>query len=328
MNIMKTTITYVYVLVLTIITKILEPLFYTLAKKKAIHTNESLIVLCLAKNNAKQLQKTLKRFDKIKDYFTDFKVLVYENNSTDSTKDVLRKAKETYSFIEYYSFDYTDEELEKVATIRLKPSMKQCRIQHIAKGRNFLLEKVRDSFSTFSITLAFDSDVFYFNPYKIVSAVATFNKNECNVLSVNGLTKVFKYRDAYAFRSNSFPYGPEYLGQTWWSETVHQIQKRYKSNQLLPVYSAFGGAALYNTNEYVKGNYSALHTDTSLKVQKEISEVNPSSTRTDAAPINSPVENTNYTGPVVCEHVPFHYTFYKQGFTKQFIDTSWKMLFL
>ncbi len=288
----------------------------------------SLLVLCVTKNSGNQLQKTLERFSKIQNHFSRFKILVYENNSSDNTKEVLKEAKLRYSFLDYFAFDYTQEEIDSIAPIKHKPRMIPCGVQMIAHGRNFLLEKAKDVSSDYEYTLVFDPDVFYFNPRQIVKAVKTFQKLGAHVLSVNGLTKALKYRDAYAFRSKNFLYGPEYLGQTWWKEIVHHIQKRFIINKKIPVYSAFGGAAIYNTKEYIKGQYSALHTDISLMVQKEIIECNPNSLRLDSAPLDSPIENTNYTGAVVCEHVPFHYSLYNEGFTKQYIDTSWKILFL
>ena len=289
---------------------------------------KSLLVLCVTKNSGKQLEKTLKKFAKINKYFSDFKVLVYENNSTDTTKVVLKTAKDKYTFVDYYSFDYTKEEIDTIAPFKHKPRMIPCGIQMIAYGRNFLREKAKDFAENYENVLVFDPDVFYFNPYEIVKRLDKFINNDYNVMSVNGLTKALKYRDAYAYRSQENFYGPEYLGETWWKEDVHKIQKRYIAKKLVPVYSAFGGAAFYKTKEYITATYSALHTTESFDWQEDLLKSVPALERKDAAKIREPIENTNYTAPVVCEHVPFHYELYKKGYTKQYVDTSWKILFL
>lgn len=288
---------------------------------------KSLLVLCVTKNSGKQLETTLKRFSKIENRFSRFKVLVYENNSTDTTQEVLKRSKEKYRFLDYYSFNYTDEEIETIAPLKHKPRMIPCGIQMIAHGRNFLLKKASQLQNDFENILVFDPDVFYFNPKKMVKQLDFFCKQSLNVLSVNGLTKALKYRDAYAYRSQAYFYGPEYLGKKWWDTEVHKIQRRFFGKKLVSVYSAFGGAAFYKTQEYITAKYSALHTEASFEFQEHQLEKNRNLKNNEIL-IRHPIENTNYTGPVVCEHVPFHYELYKKGFTKQAIDSSWRILFI
>ncbi|MFI3257869.1 MAG: glycosyltransferase family A protein [Spirochaetales bacterium] len=310
---------------------IITPVLFFIAKKslKKAEQKISLAILCLAKNNANRLKKNLRYFDKMQPYFSDFKVLIYENNSIDATKKILNEAKKIYPFLEVYSFDYSEQEINAIAPVKTAPQMTPCRIQHIAYGRNFLLQKLKEKSNAYEYTLVFDCDALYFNPFKAVKLAYKFVDSDIDVLSVNGLTKMLKYRDGYAFRSKHYPYGPEYLGEIWWTSVLPHIQKRFFTKKLMPVYSAFGGAAVYKTKTYTMASYSALPTDDFIEMQKKFVHDNPHVKDFDkVANPEKPMPNTGYTDAVICEHVPFHYTLYKKGYTKQFVDTSWKMLFL
>lgn len=285
----------------------------------------SLVVISTVKNIGSALKHNVKKLAKIEKYFEQFSILVFENNSTDSTKKVLSELKQKYSFFNYISNDFSDTEIKQIATAQHK-SGTPCRIELISYARNILLKKVKDEYAEYQYTLVIDLDLAFFNPYKIVKIIQKYGKTNFDMISANGLTKKLVYRDAFAFRTLIHPLGPEFIDGYWWSNVVYQIQTRLRGKQLLPVLSAFGGAAIYKTKAYISSEYSALPTPQYALIHSNINFSLVNSTELSQA-ATLPQPNTNYNKPIICEHVPFHYGMIAQGFTNLFIDPTWKILF-
>ncbi len=286
---------------------------------------ESLLVVGTVKNAARKLKKNIEAYAKLRRFFTRVEFLLYENNSADGTKDILRQLSLSYPFFHYISEDIPDEQIRNIARAK-DPSGRPCRIEIISYARNRLLDRIKERYENFSYILNVDFDAFLFNPADVVKAFEKHRRIDFDCISANGLTKRLRYRDAYAFRNSEFPFGPEFLGEYYWGHTVHQIQKRYPAHMMLSVYSAFGGAALYRTEAYVSSVYSPYPSATFLKIQNtlDISAASPETVKM-KSPV--PVADTKYDMPIICEHVPFHYGMIEAGYKKQYVNTDWRILF-
>lgn len=285
----------------------------------------SLAILAIVKNCEKTLYKNVKKISKLCSEFSSVKMFVFENNSTDNTKEILKKCKEDFDFFNFWAFDYSEEELHQIApTLHVKGKL--CRIELITHARNFLLDRLKEESNNFDYTLVIDIDAFYFNVKKLPKIIKKYSDFDC--ISVNGLTKRLRYRDAFAFRSKDFPFGPEFFNDYWWSTLVFKMQRRYFGNNLIPVFSAFGGMAIYKTQSYISSSYACHPTKEYLAIQKQIYESVNIQDKEKITDISKPLPNTNFNSDIICEHVPLHYKMIFNGFDKIYMLPSWIMFFI
>jgi len=284
------------------------------------------LIIGITKDGGKRLNRNIHKLLKIRRYIKTCDFLIYENNSNALTKQVLADLKSEISGFDYLSEDLTQEQIAAICTTR-NDAGKPCRIELIAYARNTLQAKAKEKQDQYDYILNIDLDVLLFNPLDALKSLVRFAHTPFDIITGYGMTKRIRYRDAYAFRSPEFPYGPEYMPEFWWTTVVHQIQGRYGRNKKLPVYSAFGGAALYTSKAYFAATYDCHPTPLFLKKQAELLAKSAPAAEQTAHAVTEPQPNTHNLAPIVCEHVPFHYALIDQGLDKIFVDTSWRFMF-
>ena len=289
-------------------------------------TNEiRLLVIGITRNGGFLLKKNLQSLLKLRKNFKKCDFYIYENDSTDGTTEYLNALSKKISGFSFFSENIDEKKRAEIFTTQTTDG-KPCRIELITYARNKLLDLIKPAASNYDYILNIDLDILLQNTKQIVKTFLRFKDRDFDCVSGCGMTKWLRYRDAYAFRSPDFPFGPEFLGEYWWHTTMHQIQKRYPRGLIIPVLSSFGGAAIYKANAYVSSVYDC-HCDNAFLLEHE--KIDKSKAGADQIEHRSPepVPNTDYTKPIICEHVPFHYKMRAQGFDKFFVDTSWRFIF-
>lgn len=301
--------------------------------------NEKVLICGICRNVASTLSLTLNKIIETGSLFKDYHIVIYENNSTDQTKAILtdfainHPAKSTVM-----SEDLNEQQLLEECYARTwnnKPS----RMEVIAMARNKVLEKIfQPEFEGYEYVMWVDLDLYDWN---LAGIENSFSYKNWDCISANGIGRNGKYNDAYAYRDDRFPFGPEVLGDYWWSSICGKVQKPIRSKELIPVYSAFGGLALYKKDSIRNIRYSGvvikdLHLllkdkilarqDYSIMgtVLKNIKKVkclhgvlrSISLFGDDVFYVN----NSGYNFPVVCEHVVFHAAMIQNGFDKIFVN--------
>jgi hypothetical protein len=288
--------------------------------------DKRLVATAIVKDNAKTVGRVFRKLAALRGFFADLAFVVYENNSTDGTKAILQRLSREIPEFTLFSEDLSPERQAEVAAAR-HVNGKPCRIELIAYARERGREIVLRDYGDFDYVLAFDADVACFSNHDIVRNALRLGLGAQDCICANGLNKWLKYRDAFAFRSAKHPFGPEFLGEYWWEKTKRRIQLRLRGSALVPVYSAFGGAAIMTMDAFRAGRYSAIPDDGYMKVQRSLDRGEADDEEMGRASA-SPIPNSNYTKPIVCEHVPFFYSMRERGFNKVYIDPKWKILFL
>jgi len=234
------------------------------------------------RNSEKFIKQNLENIDKCGSLFKNYSVVIYENDSNDSTRQILNDNKK-----DNYNYIFEDNITE--------PS----RTKRIAHGRNKVLDKIRElnKDNTYQYMVILDLDDI--NSYgKFVDTIYTcFLYDDWDVLTGN---QSGKYYDIYALRKKGeVEYdcmkevyddmnktGINYMDA--YNKWAVSKMKHYPEGELLEVDSAFGGIAIYklasipNTCKY-KGEYD--------------------------------------NGGDICEHVPFNKCLKDNG-TKIYINTS------
>ena len=279
----------------------------------------------IVKNIEKNIPSMYDFISRLKACIPSLEVCIYENNSTDTTKSLLKSSE----FIEVVCEDY-DESFFLTFPGRTYDN-KGCRIHKIAYARNQLLKMVEKKELTqddFFILIDFDFTV---SPdVKVISFVLEKFPKEADVLFANGIQHNGHYYDAYEYRSNELPFGPEILGEPFWSDShMAKIQKQiHPQSDFIPVVSAFGGLAIYRANIIKDCTYSADVTDELHEFYSSFSIQDPNpQTHNSGCSLGCYLKdmkifyknNSGYNYPVAAEHVNFHHNIRKKGFTHMFI---------
>lgn len=293
-----------------------------------------------------RLHSSINIVEKIGSMFEDYRVVMYENNSTNNTPAVLLrwtnrnekvKAKcETIGKLNFVNPDY------------LKSS-------GTARARNIVMSMLGVYGDEFDHIIWIDMD-FKFEP-DYVGFEEIFQRDGWDAVFANGIDKSHGYWDWLAFRDDVEPFGPELIGHfNWYTKKTDLALKK----DWYPVYSAFGGCGVYKRSATKNCKYGAEVSANMEIVYKSIMErklleghksanLYKSNLEklhiTDLRPpysqqyknyefegFNLPhgaedpliwrMNSFTYNYPVTCDHVPFHADMIAHGFNRLFICPS------
>ena len=300
------------------------------ANEKSLNSQK--ILICgVCRDVESAVEYTIKNIETLGEQFSDYQVILYENNSKDNTAALLSEWAEKNHHVVFLSENLSKEELP--------PS----RTEKIAKARNLVLNAARDpKYSEYEYLIMADLD--FRTDWPIDEIIQTIHsKEEWDCVSSNALWRGV-YGDRYAFRDHNFPLGPELLGD-YWTKRVGETWFTIHQQEWLPVYSAFGGLAIYKTRSILPFQYSGTVTDDLKKYYREIFRAAPKRdpeitkyleiikrqkiNNVSEVPIvfqhNIPSERpANYQPVTCCEHVTLHASMAIHGFGKFFINPKMK----
>ncbi|MCD8539767.1 MAG: glycosyltransferase family 69 protein [Leadbetterella sp.] len=115
----------------------------------------NLVVCGLVRNAAENLQRNLARLDLLRPCFRSFRVVIYENDSTDRTKEILAEYGSTREEVFVSMADYGRDPLSE-------GPFSQHRIDLMARFRNQYLEKLKEYPGTDYVAVI-DLDVYHFS---------------------------------------------------------------------------------------------------------------------------------------------------------------------
>ena len=190
------------------------------------------------KNCEKYIKKNIHNIEECGKLFNSYAVIIYENDSTDNTRQILNENKKNNY---YYIFE--DNVTEPRRTMRL------------AHGRNKIIEKMKE-LNGYEYLIMLDMDDINESGKFVETIHTNFKHKNWNALTGNQTTK---YYDIWALRQ------PGYIDYDCHKEPTLETKNiidntHYEPNGLIPVISAFGGIAIYkissiNDCKYV-GEYS------------------------------------------------------------------------
>lgn len=222
---------------------------------------EKVLICGVGKNVEKAVPNTIRSATELGSHFADYRIIVYENNSSDQTKKLFQDwAKKDPHFI------FLSEHLSKK---KLKKQLSMGRINRtecIARARNIVLDLVfKKKFDDYKYVVWADLD--FLDRWDIESIVDTILHPE------QEWDAVFAYGsyDLFALRSPEWPIGFELIGPYYWSH-LDVIWKEFVLDKKGPwkkVYSAFGGLGIYKRDAMKGCCYSGVVTPDQEKVTIE-----------------------------------------------------------
>lgn len=311
------------------------------------------VVICgVCKDCAGRLPYSIRIMEKIGSLFSDYHIIVYENNSTDSTPQILKNWSKSNQRVFTIS-----ENIEKnvLKTLFVNYPMKT---EAIARARNIVLDiATSERYQEFKYLIMMDMD------FKIAPSYEGFieifkTKQRWDAIFAYGVDPRGSHWDWFAFRDDQCPLGAELLGDYWWTLPYKFFNlKLTTESQWYPVYSAFGGCGIYKKSSIVGCRYSGLVTNDLATLYHQIIITKPKnkivqqylfSLRNlrqtifieNPSPVLSAIHDSNigiitnnlpknivwrinseaYKYPALADHVPFHASMIVRGHNQLFIN--------
>jgi glycosyltransferase involved in cell wall biosynthesis len=224
--------------------------------------NNKVVIAGCTKNSAKYIQYSINKLHEIGNLFTDYTIVLYENDSTDNTVEILHKnTNKTFHFI-------------SERNIIIKYKLLHTRAQILCHARNKLLEHIKLHYVNYDLLIMIDLDnvLEQFNPKTLLNAFKYGDDWE-------GLTAncVGKYYDIWALRINHNIWNNDIHGKIWpeplihdcWNEIKDGIPCKYlisNYQQIIPISmpliqttSSFGGIGIYKMNAIQNARYETYN---------------------------------------------------------------------
>jgi hypothetical protein len=302
--------------------------------------NRTNAIICgVVKNCADKIDANMNLAIKTGEQFNAYKLVIYENNSTDKTKELLKK----YKTAKIISEDIDPETIRKTSQIwsykEITGSDHPCRIEQIANARNRVIDEIsKPEYDEFTHVVWIDLDS---NGWSIEGIGNSFlQTTQWDVIYANGINPNRTYYDMYALRTLANPdlcFGPEIVGEHFWKNLKTNLNFMNES-ALIPTCSAFGGIGIFKREIFKKYRYDCMVNPAVKTFYKNIvsnsrlnDKYNGLIKNPDTKFPNGYLEenifwksNSGYDKPVVCEHVCLNLELYNNGY-KMFINP--KMLY-
>lgn len=241
-------------------------IFPLLASKGADLINEKVVICGVCRDVGDRLPSTINIIENLGSKFKDYKVVVYENNSKDETKEIL----ENWKIANPRVFAITEDVDEKTLDSRIinYKEGKYYKPEEIARARNIVLDVAMSrDYKDYAYVIWLDMD--FKIPPDLEGIYELFKgEREWDAVFAYGIDPPGTYWDWYAFRDKEEPLGSESLGNKWWY--LPKTFKLSKSDNWHPVYSAFGGCGIYKKSSIEGCRYSALVTKDLESLTKKI----------------------------------------------------------
>lgn len=296
---------------------------------------ESVIICGIAKDIQPYIFNTIQEIERLASNFAEYRVIIYENNSADGTKQSLASWAYRNPSVTVISENLTQEQLRE-GERSFDPRGNPPRFSAIAKARNRVLEVIKtEAFDAFTYVVMADLDFSGSWPVEsIVETIDVYGVEDWDCVCANGHTYSGTYYDRFAFRDKHFPFGPEILAS--WSDEIHLQKISFSGEDWIPVHSAFGGIAIYKKHSLIVGTYSSYVTEEVRKdyhnlaltvdpLNKYIQEYCMSTNSSVQEPLVFRACCDLEPYPICCEHVAIHSSMRLQGHGKIFINPKMKI---
>ena len=260
--------------------------------------NDATVIVCsIVRNASRGLKRNIPVINAICSQAKDYKIVIYENDSIDETKDILRewarnKSKEKIHLL----LNNTDpnQTIPSSKSTIANPFFCRKRIEKMTNLRNKYMEYVEKNNWNADYLIVVDLDVEEICLEGVLSAFTTISDWDAITAfgySISPKLRI-RYHDTYALIEK----GKENIPQT--ENIIYKSAEIFgkikNSKELYPVFSAFGGLSIYQFNA-IKGLYYQT------------------------------LDNSDSRVEVRCEHFSIYKQMHERGSTKVFISPQMKL---
>lgn len=294
--------------------------------KSANPLDSKVIIAGICKDSGCAVENTICNIEKLGANFKEYAVIIYENNSSDATPQLYSEWASKNSHVTFISETLPDNQLNVTRT------------ENIARARNKVLACARAAtYSDFDYFIFADLD--FTCPWPIQEILETIAAPyDWDCVSANGILSAGSYWDRYAYRGTNYPLGPELIDNEFWDGLLVRADEWFTltSSEWVPVFSAFGGLAIYKMKSILPFTYSGVVTEDLVQYYKCILSTIPHDNRQLQKYLSMnnikheelckeiPIicrENTMQSNCIVCcEHVTLHSSMALNGYGKFYIN--------
>jgi len=231
-----------------------------------------IVIAGLIQNSAYEIPQLKERCRKIVSQFKDYRIVILENNSTDSTREYLLNWAKIDPKVKILCHDAYVTNLEECnivdVAITNDHSPMPHRIQKMATFRNIYMDHIHHYYDDFDYLCVMDMDLQ--GEVYIDGMLHTISLLEPNIdgMTCNGMLirdpDTFYYYDSFAHIEEHEPgYITDIASKSEHDVHVHIYMTQLYSSQMTPdrVRSAFGGLAIYNMKNVIKQRYNYSQTN-------------------------------------------------------------------
>lgn len=231
---------------------LIENYKYFVTKGTSIASGKRLVVGGLARNCSHKINGNMERIEKLCSHFDSSRVVIFENNSSDGTKEVLKH----HLSDRIYDIGYDDTE-------EFTGGFLQTRIKRMARYRTDVQSEIRANYSDYDYVLILDFDVIDWSIDGVLTSLAF--DGEFDMMG--------SFSHIYHPSLNS---SDGWINHDRWAFKFHSWEEEFSTNQTsdliwfwywkpppgaYPVrcLSSFGGLGIYNMEAYLSGEYGYKH---------------------------------------------------------------------
>jgi hypothetical protein len=194
------------------------------------------------KNCGAYLNKVLENIEKIGSLFDDYTILIYYDQSSDNTLQILKEYQNKNPKFKFY--------------VNANPTSK-FRTHNIAIARNFCLNFIRNNKATYPYFIMMDFDDVNCKEVNINTLGKYLKREDWDGLSFNTSPAYYDIWGLsiypYCFSYNHFNDNYNYHGII--KEYITKLLNNLKPGQLLPCISSFNGFSIYKTHKFLDTYY-------------------------------------------------------------------------
>lgn len=257
--------------------------------------NQKIVIAGLARDIIDKLKINIDRMVFIGSHFEDYRIVIFENDSTDGTRDFIKQKSMINPKIEVIKCcDLCSCECK----LKLLPAIEggalgKNRIDKLTTFRNIYLNYTRKNYSHFDLLLVMDLD--NEGPCSIDGIMHSISFDDWDAIASNCLAPlpgtlgsvVLTYDSLAYVDYNPILFNNDSILCLIYNLFLMNWKVKRSKDDLIPVKSAFNGAMLYK--------------------MKSIND-----------------ENIKYENVMNCEHIGLNFNMIKSGYDKIFINKAWK----
>ena len=190
------------------------------------------------RNCSNYLNKIFENMEKIGSVFKDYRIILYYDNSSDNTLDILK--------------EYSKKNCKLLFYVNKSPLLKY-RTHRIALGRNFCINKIKNSFSDYEYFIVMDCDDRCSYNIDLNVLNSSLNRNDWDSLSFYHPSG---YYDTWALSKRPYTMSCHHFKDNGAGQRlIENIIKNTSKEKLIPCLSAFNGLAIYRTHKFINCTY-------------------------------------------------------------------------
>lgn len=253
-----------------------------------IKIEKNVVIAALARDCAESLNKNIPLIEELRKRFSWSQVVVIENDSIDSTKEILFTWEKNSKGIKIISQDFGNKTIPDQTIEMSSPTTSLYRIEKMALYRNMYMEYIDMIEHKIDYVIVIDIDIKKFSVDGLLNSIVKVNQDWGGIFSNGVTTRKFLgftskiYYDIFAIYeypiSDFFSYSDDSLKKSFIS-----INKNIKQQKFYNIVSAFGGVGIYKYEAIRLLRYKAL-------------------------------ANLSNKNEGVCEHIPFNMAIVNSGY--------------